>query len=132
MKNIDTRRLLVLATALVAVSVTLAQTPAIKRTPLQKTDLQGTDREVILGKAEIAPGGETGRHTHPGIETGYVLSGSTTLEIEGEGTKVLKAGDSYTIPYGKVHNAKVTGSEPGVVLATYVVEKGKPLASPAK
>ena len=127
MKNTGIRRLLVLATALVAVSVTVAQTPAIKRTPLQKTDLQGTDREVILGKAEIAPGGETGRHTHPGIETGYVLSGSTTIEIEGEATRVLKAGDSYTIPYGKVHNAKVNGSEPGVVLATYVVEKGKPL-----
>jgi quercetin dioxygenase-like cupin family protein len=131
MKNIKTRRLLVLA-ALAAVSVAIAQAPAIKRTALQKTDLQGTDREVILGKAEIAPGGETGRHTHPGIETGYVLSGSTTLEVEGEGTKILKAGDSYTIPYGRVHNAKVEGSEPGLVLATYVVEKGKPLATPAK
>ena len=132
MKNTSIRRLLVLATALVAVSVTVAQTPAIKRTPLQKTDLQGTDREVILGKAEIAPGGETGRHTHPGIETGYVLSGSTTIEIEGEATRVLNSGDSYTIPYGKVHNAKVNGSEPGVVLATYVVEKGKPLATAAQ
>jgi len=132
MKNIETRRLLVLAAALAAVSVAIAQAPAIKRTPLQKTDLQGTDREVILGKAEIAPGGETGRHTHPGIETGYVLSGSTTLEVEGEGTRVLKAGDSYTIPYGRVHNARVEGSEPGVVLATYVVEKGKPLATPAR
>ena len=131
MKNTSIRRLLVLATALVAVSVTVAQTPAIKRTPLQTTDLQGTDREVILGKAEIAPGGETGRHTHPGIETGYVLSGSTTIEIEGEATRVLNSGDSYTIPYGKVHNAKVNGSEPGVVLATYVVEKGKPLATNA-
>lgn len=125
------RKTAILAIALLAAAFAAAQAPGIKRTPLQKTDL-GTDREIILGKAEIAPGGETGRHTHPGIETGYVLSGSTTLEVEGEGTRVLKAGDSYTIPYGKVHNAKATGNEPGVVIATYVVEKGKPLASPAK
>lgn len=127
MKN--TKPLLLVA-AMLAASVALAQAPGIKRMILQRTDVV-SGHEAVLGKAEISPGGETGRHTHPGIETGYVLSGSTVLEIDGEAPKTLKAGDSYSIPAGKVHNAKAVGNDPAVVIATYVVEKGKPLASPA-
>lgn len=118
------------AAVLLAAALAGAQAPGIKRAVLQRADV-GSDREAVLAKAEIAVGGETGRHTHPGIEEGYVLSGSTSVEVEGEAPRVYKAGDSYTIPYGKIHNAKVVGSEPAVVLATYIVEKGKPLASPA-
>ena len=112
------------------VSFTQAQQPGIKRTLLQKNDA-GDNREVILGLAEIAPGGAAGRHTHFGVETGYVLDGNTLLEIEGEAPKQLKAGDSYFIPAGKIHDAKAVGNTPARVLATYVVEKGKPLATPA-
>ena len=60
-----------------------------------------------------------------------VIDGSMSLEIEGEAPRPLKMGDSYIIPAGKVHNAKAVGSEPVKVLATYVVEKGKPFATPA-
>jgi mannose-6-phosphate isomerase-like protein (cupin superfamily) len=77
------------------------------------------------------PGGSTGRHTHFGTETGYTLEGSASLEIEGETPKLLKAGESYVIGAGKVHDAKVVGDAPAKVLAVYVVEKGKPLATPA-
>jgi quercetin dioxygenase-like cupin family protein len=119
------------AVALVATGVSVAQAPGIKRTLLQRADV-GNNTEVILGLAEIAPGGATGRHTHFGVETGYVLAGSASLEIEGETPKLLKAGDSYTIPAGKVHDAKAVGDDAAKVLATYVVEKGKPLATPAK
>jgi quercetin dioxygenase-like cupin family protein len=108
-----------------------AQAPAIKRTLLQRTDA-GPGLEAILGLAEIAPGGSTGRHSHSGIETGYVLEGETTLEIDGEPARVVKAGDSYSIPAGRIHNATVTGTSSARVIATYVVEKGKPLATPAK
>ncbi|QJR10544.1 hypothetical protein DSM104443_01608 [Usitatibacter rugosus] len=104
--------------------------PAIKRTILQKTDVGG-NQETILGMAEIAPGGSTGKHSHPGIETGYVLEGTATLEIEGMPPIAMNAGTSYLIPAGKVHDAKNTGSVPVKVLATYVVEKGKPLATAA-
>jgi len=109
-----------------------AQTPAlaIKRTILQKTDVGG-NQETILGLAEIAPGGSTGKHSHPGIETGYVLEGSATLEIEGMPPIAMNAGTSYLIPAGKIHDAKNSGSVPVKVLATYVVEKGKPLATAA-
>jgi quercetin dioxygenase-like cupin family protein len=116
--------------ALVAATSTVAQAPGIKRTLLQRTDV-GNNMEMILGLAEIAPGGSTGRHTHFGVESGYLIAGSASMEIEGETPRLLKAGDSYTIPANKVHDAKAVGDGPAKVLATYVVEKGKPLATPA-
>ncbi len=115
----------------------IAQAPSpsppagIKRTLLQRGDI-GNNMEVVLGLAEISPGGATGRHTHFGTETGMVLEGSASIEIEGETPRLMKAGDSYIIPAGKVHDAKTVGDGPVKVLATYVVEKGKPLASPAR
>ena len=116
---------------LVGATATLAQAPGIKRTLLQRTDI-GNNMEAILGIAEIAPGASTGRHTHFGVETGYALAGSASLEVEGEAPKLLNAGDSYTIAAGKVHDAKVVGDAPAKVLAVYIVEKGKPLATPAQ
>jgi quercetin dioxygenase-like cupin family protein len=127
------RSALLLATAIVAFTAAVdAQTPApaIKRTLLQRIDI-APDREVILGMAEIPPGMGAGRHTHFGTETGYVAEGSASLEIEGETPKLLKAGDSYVIPAGKIHDAKTVGDKPVRVIATYIVEKGKPLATPA-
>jgi quercetin dioxygenase-like cupin family protein len=127
------RPALLLATAIVAFTATVdAQTPApaIKRTLMQRFDI-APDREVVLGMAEIPPGMAAGRHTHFGTETGYVAEGSASLEIEGETPKLLKAGDSYVIPVGKVHDAKTVGDKPVRVIATYIVEKGKPLATPA-
>jgi len=97
---------------------------------MQRFDI-APDREVVLGMAEIPPGLAAGRHTHFGTETGYVAEGSASLEIEGETPKLLKAGDSYVIPAGKVHDAKTVGDKPVRVIATYIVEKGKPLATPA-
>lgn len=127
------RSALLLAAAIVAFAATVdAQTPApaIKRTLLQRYDLSA-DREVIVGMAEIPPGMAAGRHTHFGPESGYVLEGSASLEVEGETPKLMKAGDSYVIPAGKVHDAKTVGDKPVKVIATYIVEKGKPLATPA-
>jgi len=117
--------------AALASGATLAQAPAIKRTILQRADI-GSNMEVVLGLAEIAKGGSTGRHTHFGVETGYVLEGTSTLEVEGEASRTLKAGDTYLIPAGKVHNAIATGEGTAKVLATYIVEKGKAFATPAK
>ena len=111
----------------------IAQAPTIKRTILQKGDVpvEGA-REVIMGTAEIAAGGATGRHSHNGPETGYVLEGTSLLEIDGDAPKMMKAGDSYFIPAGKIHNASAHGGGSAKVLAIYVVEKGKPLVIPAQ
>ena len=122
---------IVVPLALVA-GFAIAQAPAIKRTILQKGDVpvEGA-REVIMGTAEIAAGGATGRHSHNGPETGYVLEGTSLLEIDGDAPKMMKAGDSYFIPAGKIHNASAHGGGNAKVLAIYVVEKGKPLVIPA-
>jgi quercetin dioxygenase-like cupin family protein len=107
----------------------IAQQSGIKRTPLQKIEFP-EGYETVTGTAEVQPGGSAGRHTHPGIETGYVLEGEADLIIEGK-PQHLKAGDSYSIPAGTVHDVKVTGDKPFKVLGIYVVDKTKPLASPA-
>ena len=102
----------------------------IKRIPLQKFDVPGSAYETIIGIAEIAPNVSIGRHTHPGAESGYMVEGEATIFIEGQPPRGLKPGDSYLVPPGVVHDAK-SGPAGAKVIATYVVEKGKPLATPA-
>jgi len=102
----------------------------VKRTPLQKAEFPD-GYNTVSGIAEIPAGGSAGRHTHPGVEMGYLLEGEADLIVEGRPDQHLKAGDSYTIPAGTVHDAKVHGDKPVKVLGVYVVDKTKPLASPA-
>jgi quercetin dioxygenase-like cupin family protein len=116
--------------AFICAGAALAQQAAIKRTPLQKVEFPD-GYATVSGIAEIAQGGAAGRHTHPGIETGYILEGEADLLIDGQPAKHLKAGDSYQIPAGAIHDAKVSGDKPLKVLAVYVVDKTKPLATPA-
>src|SRR5450432_636632 len=108
----------------------IAQQASIKRTPLQKAEFP-EGFVTVSGIAEIPAGGTAGRHTHPGVEMGYLLEGEADLIIEGKPDQHLKAGDSYMIPAGTVHDAKVHGDKPLKVLGVYVVDKTKPLASPA-
>lgn len=110
-----------------------AEEPAqtIKRTPLQRFDVPGTAFETVIGIAEIAPNVDIGRHTHPGPESGYVLEGGFELLVDGQSPIMLKPGDSYAVPAATVHDAR-SGPEGARVIATYVVEKGKPLASPVE
>jgi quercetin dioxygenase-like cupin family protein len=107
------------------------QAPAIKRIPLQKFDVPGTNMETVIGIAEVVANASIGRHTHPGVESGYVLDGEMVLMIAGQPDRTLKAGESYQIPAGAVHDGK-SGPNGAKVIATYVVEKGKPFASPAQ
>jgi len=118
--------------ALAGLGTASAQQPpaGIKRTPLQKIEFPD-GYNTVTGIAEIPPGGAAGRHTHPGIETGYVLEGEAELLIDGKAPLKLKAGESYSIPAGVVHDAKVHGDKSLKVLGIYVVDKTKPLASPA-
>jgi quercetin dioxygenase-like cupin family protein len=103
----------------------------IKRTPLQKVEFpDGYNTVTVI--AEIPAAGSAGRHTHPGIETGYVLEGEGDLIIEGKPTVHLKPGDSWEIPAGHIHDAKVSGDKPLKIIAIYVVDKNKPLSSPAQ
>jgi quercetin dioxygenase-like cupin family protein len=110
----------------------IAQQPAFKRTVLQQSDLSTPGREVVQAVADFEPRATPGRHTHPGEEIGYVLEGTFLVEQEGKAAVTLKAGGTFLIPAGTVHNATNTGAGGGKILATYIVEKGKPLATPAK
>ena len=122
-----------LVTLLVLGSVTavLAQQPAFKRTMLQTAELSIAGREAVTAKAELPGGISSGRHTHPGEEIGYVLEGTVSLELDGQ-TKTVKAGEAFAVPAGKVHSATNTGTAQATIVSTYIVEKGKPLATPAK
>jgi quercetin dioxygenase-like cupin family protein len=118
-----------LVVATIATAPTFAQ-GGIKRTPLQK--IEYPDGYVtVTGLAEIAPGGASGRHSHPGIETGYVLEGELELVVDGQPTQHVMPGQSYQIPAGAVHDARAEGDKPMKVLGIYVVDKTKPFASPA-
>jgi len=119
----------ILALGLVAAGVR-AQQAGFKRTVLQQTALSVPGREVVTAVAEFQPGATVGRHTHPGEEIGYILEGKIALELEGKPTVTLGVGQTFVIPMGAVHNAINTGPTQARVLATYIVEKGKPLAAP--
>ena len=109
-----------------------AQQPGFTRKMLQDQNLSINDRHAVQVVAEFVPGGVAGKHTHPGEELGYVMEGTLQLEVAGQPPRTLKAGESFFIPAGVVHDGKNVGSGPAKVLATYIVEKGKPVASPAK
>ena len=107
-----------------------AQTPGLKRTLLKQTDGPMDGYVTVEMRVELEPAAIIARHTHPGIESGYVIEGGTELAIDGVGTLMLKPGDGYQAPTGVPHSGE-NGSAKTVIAATYVVEKAKPLASPA-
>jgi quercetin dioxygenase-like cupin family protein len=109
-----------------------AQQQGVKRTELQRYDLSVPGREVIQVRVDLDPEVTFPLHSHPGEEIIYVLEGVWEYQVEGKGAITLKAGDVLFIPAGVKHGAKNVGSGKGSELATYVVEKGKPLVVLAK
>jgi quercetin dioxygenase-like cupin family protein len=126
-------RIAIILTLTVLASPALAeQAPSgIKRTPLQSIDFP-EGYKTVTGLAEVAPGHASGMHTHPGIETGYVLDGEVLMIVEGQPDRRLKAGDSFVIPPGAAHDVNSIGSVPAKAVSVFVVDRSKPLASPAK
>lgn len=124
--------ILVCAAGLSATGIAHAQASGLKRELVQKADVSVPNREAVVARVEVMPGVLAGRHTHPGDEISYVLEGEGELLIDGEPPRKVKAGDSFVIPAGKIHDAKNSGSIPMKLVVVYVVEKGKPLATPAQ
>ncbi len=114
-----------IATAITSLllSPALAQQSGLKRTVIRTIEYPPGYSTVTV-VVELAPGICTGRHTHPGVDSGYVLEGDLLLKIDGKPDQSAKAGGSYEVPPGAVHDACT-------VLDTFVIERGKPLASPA-
>ena len=118
------------ALAVVAGSL-FAQASGLTRTLVGRGDVSVAGREAVVARVEVAPGARAGRHTHPGDEISYILEGEAQLLIDGQPPRTVKAGESFIIPAGVVHDAHNTSDKPVKLVGVYVVEKGKPLASPA-
>jgi quercetin dioxygenase-like cupin family protein len=108
-----------------------AVTPGVTRKILSKMDGPMPGYVTIIVEAVIEPGVTVARHTHPGIESGYVIEGTLDLPIEGQPTRKLKPGDGFQVPAETPHAGSKNGDMKLRITSTYVVEKGKPLASPA-
>jgi len=121
-----------LAVSVLALPAAQAQPSGIKRTDLQRHDLSAPGHEAVQVRVDLAPGVAFGNHTHPGEEIIYVLEGALEYQIEGKPPVTLKAGDVLFIPAGAVHSARNVGTVTGSELATYIVEKGKPLLTLVK
>ena len=118
---------MLIAASGLALNVAQAQQPGIKRTDLLRHDLSVPGREVIQVRVDFAPGVAFPQHSHPGEEIAYVIEGCWNIEFEGKPPVTLKAGEVLFIPAGTIHAAKNVGSGNAAELATYIVEKGKPL-----
>ena len=118
---------LMLAAVALPPGVASAQWPGLTRTDLLRHDLTIRGREVIQVLVEFAPGASAPNHSHPGEEIAYVVEGVFEYTLAGRPPVTLKAGESLFIPAGTPHSIRLLGSGKGAELATYVVEKGKPL-----
>ena len=104
-------------------------TEPITRTTLETFDVPESKYETVIMHFTIAPHVNTGLHTHPGFDAAYLLEGQLTVLERGQPDKPIRPGESWHVKPGVIHEVKV-GDQTAKVLAIYVVEKGKPLATP--
>ena len=113
-----------------AVEAQTTQTPGLTRTLLKQSDGPVAGYVTVEMRIDIEPGAVVARHTHPGVESSYIVEGGVELSIDGVGARTLAAGEAFQVPPATPHSAK-NGPAKTVIAGTFVVEKGKPLASPA-
>jgi len=128
-----TARVLAVATLIIGTGFVLgaaqSQQPGVTRADLLRADLSVAGREVIQVRVDFAPGVGFPPHSHPGEEVAYVIEGQLEYQLEGRPPVTLKSGESLFIPAGVVHSARNVGTGNAAELATYLVEKGKPLVA---
>jgi len=106
-----------------------AAAPAVKRTVLLQHDTSAPGFEALLVQVEIPVGGREGRHTHPGLAMIHVLEGTLSLDYEGKPQASYKAGDSFFVEAGKVHEGINKGNMPVKAVATFIIPKGQPVTT---
>lgn len=119
-------------TAACGSSTTQPQREPVSRTDLQRHDLSIPGRETLQTRVDFQPGAHAARHKHPGEEIIYVLKGTLVYDIDGQGSKTVTAGDVLFVPADTFHSVRNVGNDEGSELATYVVDKDKPLVVLAK
>ena len=100
----------------------------LKRTELQHKASSIPGREIVQVLTEIPACVESGWHQHPGEEVGYILAGTVEMKIKDQPTLTLRKGDPFLMPPQTPHNARDLGPETGIMLSTYIVEIGEPIA----
>jgi quercetin dioxygenase-like cupin family protein len=123
---------MLIAGSVLVLDVSRAQQTGIRRTELVRHDLSAPGREAVQVRVDFDPGAAFGKHSHPGEEIAYVMEGTLEYQVEGKPPVTLKAGEVLFIPAGTIHAAKNVGKGNGTELATYIVEKGKPLVVTVK
>ena len=126
------KQLLSVALFMLVLTPLFAQQSGIARFPLQTQEFNVPSRIAIQARVEIEPGIEGGKHTHPGLEMAYVIEGQLEVKVDGQPTRTYKAGEAFSVAEGVAHAATNTGTVTTKLLATYLVEVGKPLATPFK
>ena len=125
--NIITTIVLLFVVNIYCSSPSPSPSPEIRRTQLQQYDIDAPGKEVIQTRIDFDEGTEFGKHSHPGEEVIYVIEGVFEYQVEGKPPVTLKKGEVLFIPSGTIHAAKNVGKGIASELATYIVEKGKPL-----
>ena len=122
---------LCVVTGFLATGAEAQNAPAgLKRTIITRMDGPMDGYETVNVRVDLDAGALVPRHTHPGVELSYVIEGVLELSVDGQGARAFKVGDGFQVPTRVPHSGK-SGDKPTALVVTYVVEKGKPLASPA-
>jgi quercetin dioxygenase-like cupin family protein len=121
-----------LAMVYASMPVGAAPAPSVSRRVLLTQDLSIPNYQTAFVEVIIPAGGREGRHTHPGSAVVHVIEGSLTLDMEGVPSKTYQMGETFYIDTGKIHEGINNGATRVKALASFVVEKGKPLASPVQ
>ena len=130
LKTYGSRRSLLLVVGTALAGALFSQNPGVQRVVITRADVSVPGREAVIARAEIAPGAHVGRHTHPGEEISYVMEGEGEILVEGKPALRVKAGEGFVVPNGAIHDARNTGSGTLKLSVVYLVEKGKPIATP--
>jgi quercetin dioxygenase-like cupin family protein len=132
MRDLRTSALVALFLAALATQPACAQLANLPRTELQRHDLSAPNLEVVQARIDFPPGAFGARHSHPGEEIIYVIEGTIEYQIDGQPPTRVSAGEVLFVPAGAIHSARNVGDDAASELATYVVEKGRPLIVAAR
>lgn len=114
-----------------SIGTVYAQSSGLRRSAVSIGDVSVPHREGVIDRVEVTPLGTSGWHTHPGDEISYVTDGTLTLLVANQPARKVVAGEGFIIPAGTVHDIRNETSSTNKLLSIYVVEKSKPLVSPA-
>ncbi len=126
-----TRRMLISGALLAMAAICGAEQPAAKWSELQRRDIPGTGLEGVTMAIEIPPGTSSARHSHPGEDFGYVIEGTIVLQVDGKPPMTVRAGEAFFTERGHIHNASNIGATTARAVDTYIIDKGKPVVTPA-